>query len=356
MKKLPTDSYVDIKLFKNDLKDIDEKFIRNIESIFKIILFNSEMSYLFMTNDATYVYGKEICKWLWLKHDPKRPQQINILNGKKIIQVESGHNFIVVLTDDGSVYLASDDSFWQTKNTLRLISTDNDRFEMIACGYYHLLLLRKDGIVFAFGYNKYGQLTGDAKVPTKIPIENVQSVACMNNFPFSLALDQSSHYYVLNWMKDSKWLPFKKLNGQPKSFAAASAIVYESPITYGLTSTIYVFDLHDPISFIGLLNNPENYDVEFVIGDKRIMALKYYLKMTSKYYSRMFSGDWQKDNRVTIHDYSYDVYYSYLHMLHTGRIRIKQYNIFKLIDLANCYGDERLMKHCQTFIQKLINQ
>ena len=463
MKKLPTDSYVDIELFKNDLKDIDEKFIRNIESIFKIILFNSEMSYLCMTNNATYVYGKEICKWLWLKHDPKRPQQINILNGKKIIQIESGHNFIVVLTDDGSVYLASDDSFWQTKNTLRLISTDNDHFEMIACGYYHLLLLRKDGIVFAFGYNKYGQLTGnsdssyftlvntglknvkiiacgaghslaltktneiyswgwndygqlglgdtnnrrtpslvsfadddlidgpiknivagawhslflledgqifgcgygqhrinykkqDAKVPTKIPIENVQSVACMNNFPFSLALDQSSRYYEWGRKNKDECVHPTKLHVQPKSFAAASAIVYETSITYGLTSTIYVFDLHDPISFIGLLNNPENYDVEFVIGDKRIMALKYYLKMTSKYYKRMFSGDWQKDNRVTIHDYSYDVYYSYLHMLHTGRIRIKQYNIFKFIDLANCYGDKRLMKHCQTFMQKLINQ
>nr|XP_027205352.1 RCC1 and BTB domain-containing protein 2-like [Dermatophagoides pteronyssinus] len=412
-----------------------------------------------MTKDATYAYGDYICECLSLQHDPKRPQQINILNGKKIIQVDSGKSFIVVLTDDGSVYLASDDSFWQTKNTLRLISTDNDRFEMIACGYYHLLLLRKDGIVFAFGYNKYGQLTGNsdssyftlvntglknvkiiacgaghclaltntneiyswgwneygqlglgdtnnrrtpslvsfpdgsidspiknivagawhslflledgqifgcgygqhrindnAKVPTKIPIENVQSVACTNYYLTSLALDHSSHYYRWGRLNTKELVPLKKLDGQLKSFAAASVMQYKSSITYGLTSTIYSFESYDTISIIGLLDNPDNYDVKFVIDDKRILACKCYLKMSSEYYSRMFSGDWQENDQVIIKDYSYYVYYSYLHMLHTGRIRIDRYNIAELIDLANCYGDERLIKHCRTFIRTDLNK
>ena len=88
-----------------------------------------------MTKDATYAYGDYICECLSLQHDPKRPQQIYILNGKKIIQVESGNEFVVVLTDDGLVYLASGNSRWQTNNTLRLISTGNDRFEMIAQGW-----------------------------------------------------------------------------------------------------------------------------------------------------------------------------------------------------------------------------
>ncbi|KAH9413979.1 hypothetical protein DERP_012356 [Dermatophagoides pteronyssinus] len=78
--------------------------------------------------------------------------------------------------------------------------------------------------------------------------------------------------------------------------------------------------------------------------------------MSSKYYSRMFSGDWQENNQVIIKDYSYDIYYSYLEMLHTGRIRINQSNIAELIDLANCYCDERLMKHCRTFIRRDLNK
>ena len=70
MKKLPTDTYVDIELFQDDLKDIDQEFIQSIQSIYKISTFWSESGYLCMTNDANYAYGDRICKWLSLQHDP----------------------------------------------------------------------------------------------------------------------------------------------------------------------------------------------------------------------------------------------------------------------------------------------
>ncbi|XP_027205328.2 RCC1 and BTB domain-containing protein 2-like [Dermatophagoides pteronyssinus] len=469
MKKSPTDSCVDIELFQDDLKDIERKFFRNIESIFKITTFGDEIGFLCMTKDATYAYGDYICECLSLQHDPKRPQQIDILNDKKIIQVDSGKSFIVVLTDDGQVYLASEYSKWKTNNTFRLISTcdDDDRFEMIACGFGHLLLLRQDGTVFALGNNYNGQLTGnsdssyvtlvntglnnvkiiacggahcfaltntneiyswgknedgqlglgntnnqrtpslvsfpdgsidssiknivagarhslflfengqifgcgygqrsfnknqkDSSVPTLILIENVQKVACKNDLHFSFVMDKSSHYYVWGKIKNIEFLFPTKLDGQPKSFAAASAItvnaiIMQSPITFGLTSIIHIFESNDPISFIELLDNPNNYDVEFIIGDKRILASKCHLKMSSKYYNRMFSGDWKENKLVKIKNYSYNVYYAYLRKLHNGRIRIKQSNIVELIDLANCYGDEQLMKHCRTFIRKNLNE
>ncbi|XP_027202647.2 RCC1 and BTB domain-containing protein 2-like [Dermatophagoides pteronyssinus] len=449
MKQLPIDTDVDINLFQDELRDIDREFILNIVSIAKISTSWNQISYLFMTNDATYAYGERICKWLSLQHDPKLPRQIHILNDKKIIQVDSGEGFVVILTDDGQVYLASDDSRWQTNNTLRLISNDYDRFEMIACGQYYSLLLRQDGTVSEVASNQYHQLAGlknvkmiayggqhcvavtntnqiycwglnndgqlglgdtnnrrrpslvsfpdgsiespiknivagarhslfvledgqifgcgygqhpsndnrrNAFVPTKIPIENVQSVACKNYLHFSLALDQSSHYYAWGILDDGLALSLKKLDAQPKSFAAASAMINKSPITYGPTSIFHVLESNNGISFSKYLNNPDNYDVEFVIQDKRVLASKCYLKMASEYYSRMFSGDWLENSKVFIKDYSYHVYYSYLVMLHTGHIRIDQSNIAQLIDLANCYGEERLMKLCQTFIQTNLNE
>nr|XP_027202267.1 RCC1 and BTB domain-containing protein 2-like [Dermatophagoides pteronyssinus] len=460
MKQIPIDTCIDIQLFENDLKDIDRKFIRKIVYIYKISAFRNHIGFLFITNHSTYVYGHEICKWLSLQHDSKRPQEIDIFDGQKIIQIDSGDKFVVVLTNDGLVYLASNDnSKWRTKNTFRLISTGNDRFEMIACGKYHLLLLGRDGAVYALGDNLFGQLTGnvlssydvlvntylknvkliacgakhclaltnanticswgwnkfgqlglgnkssrrtpspvlfsndspiknimagawyslfllengqifgcgyyqrslndqkqDAKVPTKIAIENVQSVACKNDDLFSLAFDQSSNYYVWGMMRDEEFVSPKKVDHQPESFAAASAILCKSPMTYGLTLTIDIFESTDSISFIGLLDNPDNYDVEFIIGNERILASKCHLKMSSKYYSRMFSGVWQENDKVIIKDYNYDVYYSYLVMLHNGNVRINQSNIAQLIDLANCYGDERLMKHCRSFIRRNLNE
>ncbi|KAH9414010.1 RCC1 and BTB domain-containing protein 2 [Dermatophagoides pteronyssinus] len=470
MKKVPTDSYVDIELFQNDLKYIQPEFLRKIESIFKITTNSEEMGFLFLINDNIYAYGNDICEWLSLQHDPKQPKQIDMLNGKKITQIDSGSKFVVILTDDGQVYLAGGDIEWQTSNTLRLISNDNDRFEMIACGYYHLLLLRKDGMVFAIGYNQYGVLTidehsydnlidtglinikqiicggfhnfaitntneiyswgcneygqlghcdrkqrkkptklvsfpddsihspiknivaglwhslflfengqcfvcgqyqqrtsfndyrQDSIIPIKIPIENVQNVACKNDLYYSLLMDQTLNYYEWGMKLKDKYLYSIKFchqqqQQQPKSFAAASMkITGSSPITFGLTSTIYTFESHYPISFMELLDNPDNYDVEFIIGNKRILASKCYLRMVSKYYNRMFSGQWQENKQVTIKDYSYDAYYAYLMMLHDGYIQINRYNITELIDLANCYGDERLMKNCKTFIENDLNK
>ena len=77
MRKIPTDTDVDIQLFQNDLKDIDPEFIPNIVSVFKMSL--DRNNFLFMTNDSTYAYGYNICEWILLKHDPKRPHPIDIL-------------------------------------------------------------------------------------------------------------------------------------------------------------------------------------------------------------------------------------------------------------------------------------
>nr|XP_027205342.1 RCC1 and BTB domain-containing protein 2-like [Dermatophagoides pteronyssinus] len=394
--------------------------------------------------DSTYAYGNEICRWLSLPiYDSKQPQRIDILNDRKIIQIDSGFMFVVILTDDGLVYLASGDSKWKTNNTLRLISNGNDRYEMIACGQYFLLLLRQDGIVFAMGNNKSGQLTacggehslaltntnqiyswgcnkygqlglGDqnnrtkptlisfsndlienlvagvwhtlillkngqcfgcgyycccclnddnfqqkySNILIKIPIENIQNIACTNYHTFSLAFDRSSSssYYVWGKIEDEELLKPEKILDRPKSFAAATAILFQLRITYGLTSAIHVYESNDSISIIELFDNPDNYDVEFIVDNKRILACKCYLKITIEYYNRMFSGHWKENSRVIIYDYSYDTYYAYLRMLHNGRIGIKQSNIIELIDLANCYGDERLIRHCRTFIRKNLNE
>ncbi|KAH9413980.1 RCC1 and BTB domain-containing protein 1 [Dermatophagoides pteronyssinus] len=193
-----------------------------------------------------------------------------------------------------------------------------------------------DGQIFGCGYGQpsINDNEQDAKVPTKIPIENVQSMACKNSHLISYALDQSSHYYAWGRVKKIFFLRSKKkLDCRPKSFVAASVILYKSPFTFGLTSTIYTFKSKDPISNIGLLDNPDNYDIEFIIGDKRILASKCYLKISSKYYESNVFG-----------------------MLHTGQIRINQSNIAEFIDLANCYCDEQLMKHCQTFMRRDLNK
>ncbi|XP_046915953.2 RCC1 and BTB domain-containing protein 2-like [Dermatophagoides farinae] len=419
-----------------------------------------------MTKEATYAYGKEICSWLSLEHDWTKPQRIWCKNGVKIVQVDSGYGFVAILTDDGRVYLASNDSNWKTNNTFRLINTGNDRFKMIACGWHHLLLLRQDGLVFTMGDNHWSQITGDEKSPyecmihidnlenvklivggglhslsmtnkgeiyswgsndwgqlglgdeedrgipclvafpiansidihikdivagkyhslflfengqlwgcgsnsdgelglgfdrskpTKMPIEDVQQIACSKFDSFSLAY-RGSWYYAWGRTKYGIWSSPKKLNNPHSSFASASTMILSSPHTFGLTSIIHAFGSYDSLSYksiLRLFNNQHNYDVEFIIDKKNIKASKCYLKSASEYYRLMFSGNWIEKNQVIINDYSYETYYAYLLMLHTGKIYIIRQNITELVDLANCYGDERLMEYCESFIRNDLDE
>ncbi|XP_027205564.2 RCC1 and BTB domain-containing protein 1-like [Dermatophagoides pteronyssinus] len=133
-------------------------------------------------------------------------------------------------------------------------------------------------------------------------------------------------------------------------------MVLESPVTFGLTTVNNQLESKYSISIIRLFNNPDNYDVEFVINDKSIFASKCYLRMESEYFCRMFSGDWKENKQVTIDAYGYDAYYAYLHMLHVGQIKINENNLSELIDLANCYGDKRLMKYCLIFLRNDLNE
>ncbi|KAH7638228.1 hypothetical protein HUG17_9334 [Dermatophagoides farinae] len=432
MARSPIDN-IDIELFQDDLENIDQEFLQ------------SKLHMLMV---------KKYAPWLSLKRKMTKPQQIPLLNDMKIVQVDYGSNFVVILTDNGQVFLASNvESYWKTNNNLRLINTGNNRFKMIACGQHYLLLLRQDGHVFAMGDNSYGQITGYKKsyesmkhidnlenvklivcgmrhsfsitnkgeiyswdinncgqlglgdqknrntpclvaypnadlinirikdivagyqhslflfengqlwgcgsnnhgelglgdknnrlILTKIPIENVQQIACSKFYSFSLAYDGSS-----------------KLDDSHSSFASALTMILSSPLTFGLTSIIHEFGSLDSISYqcksiIQLFDNQDSYDVEFLIDEKHIKASKCYLKSVSEYYRLMFSGNWIENDQVIITDYSYETYYAYLWMLHTGKIHINRQNITELVDLANCYGDESLMKYCATFIRNDLDE
>nr|XP_027205566.1 RCC1 and BTB domain-containing protein 2-like [Dermatophagoides pteronyssinus] len=282
--------------------------------------------------------------------------------------ITSGWDHCLVLTNSNKLYSWGHNSNGQLglgdkidRRMPSLVSFKNDLINnpirSIAAGAFHSLFSLKDGQIFGFGYQ--AGISIDETVPKKIPLENVQNVTCKNNLDFSLAFVDSSQYYVWGKDENSFWSQPQKLNGQLKSFADASAMIFKYPMTYGLTSTIDVFESNCPLlnrSINQLLNNPKNYDFEFIIGDKRIKTCKSFLKSASTYFLRMFFRNWRHKDSVTIEYYSYDIFYSYIRMLHDGYIRIDINNIAELIDLAHFYDDKQLMEYCQTFIHKNLTQ
>ncbi|XP_075588815.1 RCC1 and BTB domain-containing protein 1-like [Dermatophagoides farinae] len=450
---------IDIELFKDDLEYIDQDFLQSIIQIFSFT-YEDEKQFLLMTEKATYAYGEVICSWLSLKNKLTKPQRISLLNDIKIVQVDSGCDFVAILTDDGRVYLSSNDSHWKTNKKLRSINTGNDFFKMIACGKNHLLMLRQDDHVFAMGDNCCDKITGnetsscesmintgienvkliacgqfhsivvtnsseiyswgdnffgqlglgdqnDRNTPclvtfpnddsvdtrikdivagskhslfllengqlwgcgsnydgelglgydigptklTKLPFEkNLQQIACSKDHNLSLAHDGLIYYYAWGKIMNDTWTSPRKLYDQHSSFASASALLLESQTTFGLTSVTNLCESNYTSaiqSIRRLFDNPNNYDVEFIIKKRRIKVSKCYLKSVSKFYDDKFLGDWNEKKEVTISDYSYDAYYEYLHMLHMGQIRINHQNITEFISLAYSHGDEKFIKQSE---------
>ena len=203
MARLPNEN-IDLELFKDEFKNIDQEFLPSVVSIFRLFPFiDIEKEFLLMTKEATFAYGEVICSWLSLEHDMIRPRRISCLDDMTIVQVDSGADFVAILTDDGRVYLASNDSNWKTNNTFRLINTGNDRFKMIACGWHHLLMLRHDGHVFAIGHNSFGQITGNEKSSYESMIQidnlkNVKLIACGGYHSFSITKNGEIFSWGLN--------------------------------------------------------------------------------------------------------------------------------------------------------------
>ena len=463
------DEIVDIDIFKKVFSGIDKNFIISIVSISS--LFDDGKNFLLMTKNSTFAYGGRICKMLSLEHDSSRPQPIFSLNDMKIVQVDFGNNIVVLLTNDGQVYVAIDydeDECQDVSFGLINVNHNDDRFKMIACGASDFLLLRNDGKVFksfdsiynsekarqkrikrvddlrnvkliacghshyfaltngqklfSWGANKYGQLAlanrksvskptllqlfgeqsikdiaigkyfslfllenkklyfcgidlkndignnkdRDIIVSPKLVLRQVERIATSKSKRFALAYGKSS-YYVWGKIYRRHWPSLAKFNIQFNSFAAIVAKYSPSPFTFGLTSTFYQLDdckhlLCKPEESIRLLfDNPDNYDVEFIIGkqQQRIVASKCYLKSVSEYFRKMLSGKWRENDRIMIDSYSYDTYYSYLNMLHCGHkdsIKINTENIAELTDLAHCYCDEKLLEYCKYFIQNDLNE
>ncbi|KAH7638250.1 hypothetical protein HUG17_9356 [Dermatophagoides farinae] len=385
---------IDIELFKDDFEKIDQEFLQSFISIFSFFTFkekNLKKQFLLMTKEATYAYGKEICSWLSLEHDWTKPQRIWCKNGVKIVQVDSGHGFVAILTDDGRVYLASNDSNWKTNNTFRLINTGNDRFKMIACGWHHLLLLRQDGLVFTMGDNHWSQITGDEKSPyeSMIHIDNLENVKLIvGGGLHSLSMTNKGEIY--SWGSNG-WGQLGLGDEEDRgiqclvAFPIANSIdIHIKDIVAGKYHSLFLFEngqlwgcgsnsdgqlgLGDdikrskptkiPIENVQKLHVQNSTVFHWHTVGPGIMhgASKCYLKSASEYYRLMFSGNWIEKNQVIINDYSYETYYAYLLMLHTGKIYIIRQNITELVDLANRYGNERLMEYCESFIRNDLDE
>ncbi|NDI35183.1 S-layer homology domain-containing protein [Chengkuizengella sediminis] len=114
-----------------------------------------------------------------------RPQKVENLSGKTIIQVSAGASHTVALDSEGTVFTWGNNSTGQLgdntteqKNEPQEITievNDGVMITQVTTGRYHTVVLASDGTVYTWGENEYGQLGDDTieqkNEPQEITVE-----------------------------------------------------------------------------------------------------------------------------------------------------------------------------------------
>ncbi|KAE9592053.1 putative regulator of chromosome condensation 1/beta-lactamase-inhibitor protein II [Lupinus albus] len=126
--------------------------------------------------------------------DQLRPTLVPSLLGTGVGKIAAGLWHTLCVTEDGQIYAFGGNQFGQlgtgsdqTETSPRQLEAsrfENKRSSIVSCGARHSALLTDDGQVFAWGWNKYGQLglgdSIDRNIPCQVPITGCRprNVAC----------------------------------------------------------------------------------------------------------------------------------------------------------------------------------
>jgi hypothetical protein len=150
------------------------------------------------------------------------PIKLDDFNGERVVDISCGYKHSLALTEGGRLFSWGENSYGQLGNRNeifrekpKLIEIENVFIEKICSGQRHCLLLSNDGIIYAFGDNRFGQIgDGSNEIKTN-PVKlnhKEKFIDIASNFmeDISVALSANNIFYV--WGKCGKEIhltPFK---------------------------------------------------------------------------------------------------------------------------------------------------
>jgi len=136
---------------------------------------------------------------------------------KDVIKVSAGWDFSVILRKDGTVWTFGENKYGQlgdgtmeNKNYPVQVKGPNGKEYLkniidVKAGAFHVLALAKDGTIWAWGDNQFGQLGDGTYIQRNFPVKtkgiiNIEKIAC--GAFHSLAIDKNGNLY--GWGKNWK--------------------------------------------------------------------------------------------------------------------------------------------------------
>jgi tRNA A-37 threonylcarbamoyl transferase component Bud32 len=162
-------------------------------------------------NGEVYAWGlistggslKEMCQ--------STPVKVDGFDGEKVIMISCGYKHSMALTESGRVFSWGENSYGQLGNgneiyreKPKLIEFRNVSFKKISCGQRHSLLLSNDGLIYAFGDNRCGQIgNGNQEMQSKpIPLTHDKRFTDIaSNFMEDISISLSTENKIYVWGK-----------------------------------------------------------------------------------------------------------------------------------------------------------
>jgi hypothetical protein len=106
------------------------------------------------------------------------PIKVNGFCGERVVMISCGSCHSMALTESGHVYSWGSNKYGQLgnentvySNTPKVVELNSISVERISCGLWHSLLLSKDGDIYAFGCNRWGQIGNGNNVNQLKPVK-----------------------------------------------------------------------------------------------------------------------------------------------------------------------------------------
>ncbi|KAK9296481.1 hypothetical protein QLX08_009530 [Tetragonisca angustula] len=299
-----------------------------------------------------------------------KPTLMTDLLNVKIVRISCGHSFSMALTDNGEVYSWGDNSVGQlgTKSSsnngpCKVTALAEIIIEKIVCGYKHTLALSDKGDLYVWGDNSYGQLgyidsSIQARTPTKLKIPGISGrvldIATSHYHFISVAKNEANQIFMWGQCYGQKILmPMRttlKCIYYVFTYYASPNIAHQPFIFHSDKETNLADSLRDAF------DDPTTSDLTIQAHGKSIHVHKAILKIRSNYFKMMFQEHWTENSQSVIEheQFSYDAYKAFLKYLYTDEIDLPTETTLELLELANAYSENQLIRHCIRIICKRI--
>ncbi|XP_025261725.1 uncharacterized protein LOC105257722 isoform X2 [Camponotus floridanus] len=332
------------------------------------------------SHGQVYAWGKSINKHIYnadflngsvrqVKHE---------LEKKNIVHIACGEKFNMAVTDENKLYGWGMNDKGQI-STVPLqeqyvhpheITTFSDEIVKLVCGYQHTLVLTRNGKIYAWGNNNFGQVgvnkNRKLSSPTVVNVPEmgkVLDIAAYGNLSVAVGNDRTIYMWGQFYYNYYTTIPFPtKFSNIYDAFAYSLWKIMYKPLIIFKNNFKYVEEVLNILeSLRAIFDDPLTNDLTIRVEGRPIYVHKAILKIRSQYFKNMFQHDWTEniqsisDSMYTVSDkFSYVIYKAFLKYLYTGIIDLPAENVLELMELANMYCETNLIKDCSQIIKKVI--